>query len=145
MTPQPLVVDTSVVVKWFLDEPHASQALDVRRAIQQGAYRPVVPDLVYAEFANTIWKHVRRYGLDPSDGEVMIASFLALPMDVVPSHAILLPAFRIACATGRPVYDALFLALSQEAGADMVTADEQLYEAVRAHFPRLQRLAAWGA
>lgn len=145
MTPRPLVVDTSVAVKWFLDEPHASRALDVWRAIQHGAYRPVVPDLVYPEFANTIWKHVRRHRLDPSDGEVIIATFLALPVDVVPSHAILVSAFRIACNLGLPVYDALFLALSQEAGAEMVTADEQLYQAVRAHFPRLRWLAAWDA
>src|SRR5437016_11027714 len=105
----------------------------------------LVPDLVYPEFANTIWKHVKRLALDPSDGEAMIAAFLALPFDVVSSQAILVPAFRIAHSLGKPVYDALFLALSQEADADMVTADELLYEAARGHFPRLRRLAAWGA
>src|SRR5207302_8202593 len=46
---------------------------------------------------------------------------------------------------GKPVYDTLFLALSQETDADMVTADELLYDAARARFPRLWRLATWGA
>lgn len=64
---------------------------------------------------------------------------------MVPSHALLVSAFRIACNLDLPVYDALFLALSREAGAETVTADEQLHEAVRAHFPHLRWLAAWGA
>lgn len=143
MTSRPLVVDTSVAVKWFLDEPYASRALDVRRALEQGTYRLVIPDLALAEFANTIWKQVRRHGLEASHGELWVAAFLALPMDVVPSHAVLVPAFRIACTVGRAVYDALFLALSEEAGADMVTADEQLYQAAHAQFPRLRWLASW--
>ena len=143
MTPKPLVVDTSVVVKWFLEEPHTPQALEVQEQILRGAYRPLAPDLVYLEFANTIWKHVKRHELEPSDGEAMIAALLDLQIDVIPSRVVLVPAYRIAHALGSAVYDAVFLALGQEADADMITADQQLYETAHAQFSRLRWLAAW--
>ena len=47
MTPKPLVVDTSVVVKWFLEDPPPPQSVEVNRQILRGTSRPVAPELVY--------------------------------------------------------------------------------------------------
>jgi predicted nucleic acid-binding protein len=41
------------------------------------------------------------------------------------------------------VYDALFLALSLEVGADLVTADEHFYQAVHAHLSHVGWLGNW--
>jgi predicted nucleic acid-binding protein len=140
MTPGPLVIDTSVAVKWFLNEPHTAEALAIQRAVQHGTFHGLAPDLIYAEFANTIWKHVRQGRVDVHDGESIIAACLRLPIEAVPSHALLLPAFRIACAAGVSMCDALFLSLSEEVKGDMVTADAQLYESGQDRFPRLRLL-----
>lgn len=93
-----------------------------------------------AEFANTIWKHVRQGRVDAREGEALVTACLRLPLEVVPSHALLVPAFRIACTVGISVYDAIFLALGEEVEGDMVTADAQLHEAGEGRFPRLRLL-----
>lgn len=64
----PVVVDTSVAVKWFFDEPYSAQALTLLHAFREGTVRPLAPDLIYPEFANAAWKRVARDRLTPEDG-----------------------------------------------------------------------------
>ena len=52
-------------------------------------------------------------------------------------------AFRIAATHRRAVYDAIFLALSIRHRCHFVTADERLFNAVKAHFPDMIRIADW--
>lgn len=51
-----LTVDASVVVKWVVPEFLASEA----RALLAPHFDLYAPDLLLAEFANTIWKKGRR-------------------------------------------------------------------------------------
>lgn len=144
MSPAPRVtVDTSVVVKWFFDEPGADHALRLRDQVEAGRYVAMAPDLIYPEFANVIWKRVLFEGLDPEDGAHLIAVFTALPVELVPSLSLLASAYRLAVELRQSVYDGLFLAASLAGDADFVTADEALWEAVHARVPRVHRLAAW--
>jgi len=139
----PIVVDTSVAVKWFFDEPYSAQALKLLETFKEGAFRPLAPDLIYPEFANAIWKRVALDRLSPEDGAAVIATFLSMPFEITSSFPLLLPAYRLAVEHRRSVYDALFLALSLEAGANVVTADEPLYQAVRTHLPHVRWLGDW--
>ncbi|MDQ7839639.1 MAG: type II toxin-antitoxin system VapC family toxin [bacterium] len=133
-----VVVDTSVAVKWFFDEPYSREALHLLEAFEQGRLRPLAPDLIYAEFANAVWKRVSAAHVRPEDGEAVIAAFLDLPLEVVPSPLVLLPAYRLALEHRQSIYDALFLALSLQAGADLVTADRAFYESISAGFPQVR-------
>jgi predicted nucleic acid-binding protein len=108
-----------------------------------GPLRPLAPDLIYPEFANAVWKRVGRDRLSPEDGTAIIATFLALPFEITSSSSLLVPAYRLAVEHRRSVYDALFLALGLEAGAEVVTADEPLYQAVHAHLPHVWWLGNW--
>lgn len=139
----PVVVDTSVAVKWFFDEPYSAQALQLLDTFREGIYRPMAPDLIYPEFANAVWKRVALDRLSPEDGAIIITTFIALPFEITPSLSILLPAYRLALEHRRSIYDAFFLALSLQAGADLVTADEPLYQVVHAHLPRVRWLGSW--
>jgi predicted nucleic acid-binding protein len=140
-----VVVDTSVAVKWFFDEPYSAQAFYLLDAFRQGRFRPLAPDLIYPEFANVVWKRVAPDRLSPEAGAAAITTFLALPIEITPSPVLLVPAYRLALEHEQSVYDALFLALSLDAGADLVTADEALYQTVRPHFPQVRWLGNWPA
>jgi len=133
-----VVVDTSVAVKWFFDEPYSREALRLLEAFEQGRLRPLAPDLIYAEFANAVWKRVVSAHVRAEDGEAVIAAFLDLPLEVTPSPLVLQPAYRLALEHRQSIYDALFLALSLQAGADLVTADRAFYESVNAGFPQVR-------
>lgn len=146
MTPAPpVVVDTSVAVKWFFDEPHSVRALHLLDAFKQRMLLPLAPDLIYAEFANAVWKRVAPDRLRPEVGAAAITTFLALPIEITPSLVLLPPAYRLALEYRQSIYDALFLALSLDAGADLVTADEALYQAVHSHLPHVKWLGTWSA
>jgi predicted nucleic acid-binding protein len=47
-----LVVDSSVVIKWFLPEPHATQARAIRSGGQTGTLTLLAPELIFAELGN---------------------------------------------------------------------------------------------
>ena len=78
-----------------------------------------------------------------ADWAAIMATFLALPFEITASFPLLLPAYRLAVEHRRSVYDALFLALSLETGADLVTADKPFYRAVQAHLPHVGWLGNW--
>ena len=140
---KPITVDTSVAVKWFFDEPHSAQALQLRRMFQAGTHYPLAPDLIYPEFANVIWKRVFFENFDPHEGRAAIESFCALPFEIVPSLALLGAAYELSLGHRQSIYDTLFLALSLSMDADLVTADEKFYKAVHPQFARVLWLASW--
>ncbi len=51
-----LVIDASVAVKWFVVKPYSNEARRVLDTYQSGEASFYAPDILPAEFANTIWK-----------------------------------------------------------------------------------------
>ncbi len=127
MTPKPFVVDASVAVKWFLPEIHAEAA----SRVLSGGHNLLVPDLVFPEVGNILWKRVRAGEVTPEEAEVVMQTLGALPLAVHPSWPLVLPALEIAVQTQRTVYDSLYLALAVREDAALVTADERLYNALQ--------------
>ncbi len=117
-----LTVDASVVVKWFVPEILAEEA----RMLLEYPHEFQAPDILLAEFGNTIWKKFRR-------GEV---SFLQPYMDelleldeVIDLHPVCeqVPrAVQISGELDHPVYDCLYLACAEATGSIVVTANRRL-------------------
>ena len=49
-----IILDASVVVKWFSEEEYTEKALEIRERIMRGEERVVVPDLLLYEQANAL-------------------------------------------------------------------------------------------
>jgi predicted nucleic acid-binding protein len=120
------VVDSSVVVKWFVPEAFEAEAL---RARDGG--RPLhAPNFLDVEVGSILWKKVQRGELTRAGADAILAQ---LPGQAVTRHeaaGLLPPAFEIACRAGRTVYDSLYVALAVQLGGVMVTADEKLVNAL---------------
>jgi predicted nucleic acid-binding protein len=124
-----VVVDASVAVKWFVPEIHSEEAL---RLLDAG-FRRHVPVLLHTEVGQTIWKKVyQRKEIVPADGRSILRGLMVTPLEVHAVAPLLEPAFDIALATGRTVYDSTYLALAVALGCKLVTADRKLYNALRA-------------
>src|SRR3989339_270423 len=124
---KPLVIDASVAVKWFIPEAGSIAAvklLDDRKQL-------IAPDLIYPEVGNIFWKLCGRRLLTDDEAFEIANSFLALPLEIYNSRILLAGALEIAAATGRTVYDSLYLALAVENDCVMVTADKQLANALK--------------
>jgi len=120
-----LVVDTSVVVKWVVEEPGSGRA-------QTLVGRPLVaPDLLRAELANALCKKVViRKELTESQAARGLARASAA-LRLVPAAPLADRALTIALRMTHPVYDCFFLALAEELEMRLITADERLLRRLR--------------
>jgi predicted nucleic acid-binding protein len=141
--PRPVVVDTSVVVKWFFSENHHSQALQIRDDARSGRVKLHAPDLIYAEFTNVVWKRVTFQGLDPDDGALIVATFKLIPIEITPSVDLVEKAFLLGTQHKRAIYDDLFLALSLQITSLFVTGDQKLYNSLHSAFPNIVWIGDW--
>lgn len=128
-TPQAcLVVDANVVIKWHVAEIHTDAAL---RLLRDDAPELHVPELVFPEVGNILWKKVRRGDLAEDEARGIGRLVAAAPLEVHPSAPLLEAALEIALSTGRTVYDSQYVALAIQMESRLVTADERLYNALK--------------
>lgn len=130
----PVVLDTSVVIKWFRQgEVLAEQALALRGAYLDGQIQVTLPSLLAYELANLL-----RYKADLSTEQVEAAEGSLFDMDltwVLPSSAVMERAVELARTCDTTVYDATFAALAELLGATFVTADERLVRRLKTVAP----------
>lgn len=138
-----IVVDSSVVIKWFVVEPFSTEAHRILDGYQAGVFTLHAPDLIHAEFGNIVWKKQRFQGLSAVDAQQIIDTFRQLAFVATPTVDLLDEAYRLAVAHERTVYDALYIALSVREQCLYVTADEKLFNALRATFPNIRWVADW--
>lgn len=138
-----LVIDSSVVAKWFFVEPLTEQALAVRRDWESSAVELIAPMLLLAEVGNIIWKKQRAGLINEEEGTNAIANLLALEICTVETQMILPRAYKLATLYDRTVYDALYLSLAEQRAARFVTADLRLYNAVGKRLGFIDYLASY--
>ena len=121
------VIDASVVVKWFVPEIHTDPA----RRLLVLPHEYVAPDLLFAETANTIWKKIRREELTAEEGQQLVADIRQIAVETVSCRALAEDAHALASATGRTVYDSMYIALAVRLNTRAITADERLESALK--------------
>ena len=121
------VVDASVVVKWFVPEIHSEKA----RGLLALPHEYVAPELLFAEAANTIWKKVRRKELSAEEGQPLVADIGRVAVETVTCRTLAEDAYVLAHATGRTVYDAMYVVLAVRLNTRLITADDRLEAALR--------------
>jgi predicted nucleic acid-binding protein len=127
------VLDASVVVKVFLDERDSQT---VRNLLRETDTDPdsllLVPDLVFIECANILWKKVRRESYPEDMARRNLADLRSLALASTPTSELMERALEIACAHDITAYDACYVALAELAGVPLLTADDRLAAAVAA-------------
>ena len=138
-----LVIDSSVVVKWFVDEELDDIAKVIRSEWKTRRLVCFVPDLLFVEMGNIIWKKRRKNEIASADASLVIDGLQQLPWRVTSTESLLEDAYKIATRLDRTVYDSCYLALAQRLGCPFVTADDRLANAVAAHIPNVVKLSDW--
>lgn len=124
MTPA-LILDTSVVLKWFRrEEILAERVLDLLQGYLEGQIRVFAPTLLGYEIANVL-----RYKdeLTTAQIETALQDLFTLGFEWITLTApVIRRAVVIARDYGTSVYDATFAATAEAVGAGFITADERL-------------------
>ena len=113
------IVDTSVAVKWAVDEEGSELAAPFLGG------DVVAPDLLRSELANALWKKVRRNEIGALQA---VAGFAAIEaaLTFLPTDRLAARALDIALTIAHPVYDCVYLALAESTGIRILTADRKL-------------------
>ncbi len=142
-TPRALVLDTSVAVKFYLTEDLMEEAQQLRTVVDAGAGELIAPGTIQPEFFNALWQRQRRGELSLQEVQNLWQEFAAAPISLYKPEDLMPRAAEIASSTGVIIYDALFLALAEDADTVMVTADDKLLRVLRGT-PFAQRAARLG-
>ena len=115
-----LIVDASVVVKWFVEEEGQAEAL----AILERGDECFAPDLVLVEVAGALDKKLKA-GTVTRDQVDNAISAVQAHMTMVAGSKLIESALDFASELNHPVADCLYLACGLELGAILATADSQ--------------------
>jgi predicted nucleic acid-binding protein len=119
------VVDSSVAIKWVVDEEDSDSALSFATATLEA------PDLLLIECANILWKKVTTGDLNPREVDDLWRILLQAPIQFTASPDLLNTALRISLDLKHPIYDCVYLALALQREVPLITADRKLVTAVR--------------
>jgi predicted nucleic acid-binding protein len=122
-----LVVDSSVVIKWFVPEVHTDGAL---RYLDPDLERHA-PELLLAEASNILWKKVGRGELNAAQAGQIAHDVGQADINIHPMATLFGPGLQIALATARTAYDCIYLALADTLATRVVTADRRFYNALQ--------------
>jgi predicted nucleic acid-binding protein len=122
-----LVVDASVVIKWFVDEIDSDAA---RRLLADERWVFCIPAHAHGAIGNVVARHAR-HGVIARAQVREIVGALAEHTTTYPIGPLLTEAIELAVDLGQSVYDTLYLALAVDLGCVVSTADERLIRAVR--------------
>lgn len=123
-----LVLDASVVIKWYLHEDLLEPALRLKDQIRGRSASVAVPRFFFVEAANVLWKNVtlRKDDLKRSDAKGIFSRILDLPFHVLEDDEILLRALDLSIEHKISIYDGMYLAGALRFKATLVTADAVL-------------------
>jgi len=125
------VVDASVGIKLFIDEPlsDAAQAL-FEKLNEDPPAELFVPDLFYIECANVLLKYIRRYGRSLEDSKADLADLNLLAMRSTPTQELMEDALVLANDKNITAHDACYAVLARRMDISLVTADEPLARSI---------------
>jgi predicted nucleic acid-binding protein len=116
-----VVLDTSVIVKWFSQEEGSQKAKKILLDLREGKIQILLPELVKEELANALLKGKQ---LSFSQAKKALKVFYQLPLLFIPQDLKLaLGTYRLASKLKITFYDACFLALAKSERAVLITAN----------------------
>jgi predicted nucleic acid-binding protein len=136
-----IVVDASVVVKWFVPEPGEAAA----GAMLKESRELLAPALARIEVAAALIKKAQRNELPREACTTALQLWRRMlgadRLILVPDELDLPTACTLALDLGHPLPDCLYLAVALRLDAPLVTADQRFVRRVGERFPGIQLLA----
>lgn len=127
-----LIIDASVVVKWFVDEDD----FEIARLLVEPGIERIAPDLVIAESINVLQRKARFGELSHEQALDAVQRLSYFFDDLVSSAVLIERGYQLSWLLDHSVYDCMYLALAlQSDDCTLVTSDMKFVsKAVKAGF-----------
>lgn len=124
-----VVLDSSVVTKWYTKEKGSKAAIEYRDPDVEGELTVIEPSLVIYEVTNAL-----NYNPNFSEPDVKesIKSLIDLHLEIIdPSKEMIERIVSLARDYGTSIYDSSYLALANMLDVNMVTADGNFWKKIK--------------
>jgi predicted nucleic acid-binding protein len=123
---QEVIIDASVVIKWFSQEEGSERAVQVRNDHIEGKTNLIAPDLLIYEILNALRF---KKGFDAPTVAQAVNDLLDLRLDIMtPIREVTNKSSELAYKYDITSYDSYYLALGETLGIKVLTADDRLYK-----------------
>lgn len=138
-----IVLDASVLVKLFIDEPLS----DCAETVVADHALILAPELTRLEVAGGITRKVRQGQLPRAAAEEKLRlwhEFVQLGnLRLTPNHELQPATEQLSLELRHPLADCLYLAVAEQHRAPLITADQPFLEALGESFPHVHHLASF--
>ena len=118
-----LVLDASVALKWVVDEPDRDFSLQLREAFQNGVHERLAPDIFPVEIGHVFSKMHRQRRLTEEEAQAYFAEVMSTSPELHHSLPLMPRAYVLSLQYRKSLYDCLYVALAEQEGCSVVTAD----------------------
>lgn len=125
--PPRCVYDASVLIKYVAPERGSHELRELlENMFESDGFVLYVPDLLYIECANILWKKVQRGEINAATGTSRVDELSALGLITTPLKQLNKRALQLACELNISAYDAAYVALAEQKSVPLLTADMAL-------------------
>ena len=129
---QEVVVDASVIVKWFVKEENSDKAIKVRDRYIEGEIRIIAPEILPFEVLNALY-HKRLFSKD--ELKEISEALDAFSFDLYSLRGeYTKKAIEVSVDNNITVYDAAYISLAMVKNTIVYTADEQLIKRLKQNY-----------
>lgn len=140
-----VVIDSSLVTKWIINESDSDVAVALLKTWQRNKMVLLAPDLLIYEISNVIHQNVRRDKLTIDRARKSLVELFALDIVFISSQLLLATqSLELAQKCGLPAtYDAYYLALAEREQCELWTADTRLWRAAQGKITWVRNLGEY--
>ncbi len=139
-----IVVDASIVFKWFVVEEDSDKATAMLGVWETNRSHLAAPHFMVAEVANAFHQRVRQGHMTVREAEARVESVLSpsLAIELYDSSSLHRRAVELASRLHQPaVYDCIYLALAETLNGELWTADRTFFRAASSEFSNVRWLS----
>jgi predicted nucleic acid-binding protein len=140
------VIDASTAFQWEIPEPDSLKAIQLREDYRNGIHELMSPDIFPAEVGNALIVAERKGRIVASQFAGRLSAILGSCPDLHDSRSLVPRACIIIASvtTGFRLsfYDALYVALAQREGCDLISGDGKLVRNLQTIYPFIKSLAS---
>ena len=137
------VLDSSVAVKWVLQEIFTDKALLLRDDFKNQIHGLWATDVFPIEVSHALTKAERKKVIIPPQGGTLWADVMKACPLLSPSIPLVPRAYQIASKAKIAIYDCLYVALAELEKCELITADDKLIKNLQAKFPFVRHLSTF--
>ena len=140
------VIDASTAFQWEVPESHSLKAIQLREDYRNGVHELISPDIFPAEIGNALIVAERQGRITPGQFAVRLAAILASCPDLHETRPLVArTCVIIASVTSGfrlSFYDALYVALAEREGCELISGDDKLVRNMAAIYPFIKALSS---